>query len=740
MTMTQPCFFAPRRLWRTLAAIAAFSLASACTTPVIREAHDMAKAGQNEAASAHLMHALQASPSDSSLRQAWFLQRDITVTQLAAQADTARKEGRMADVADLVKRLDAVAPEHPRVAGLRAEIERQQRHQRLLADAKVAFDAQTYERAESSLRTLLGEDPANQAARSLLSRIEEKRESQTRRQATQTLATAMQPITLEFREAPLKTVFEALARAANVNFVFDKDVRSEAKVTLFLRNTLVDEALRVILSTQQLGSKLLNENTVLVFPATQQKQRDLLDTVTRTFYLVNADPKQAQAMVRTIAKTRDIFIDERLNLLVVRDTPEVVRLVERLVANLDLPDPEVMLELEVLEVSSKNIDQLGLSWPESASFGVPGSTGVVTTDSSLRWSIANPLALATIKATRGASNLLANPKIRARNREKAKILLGEKLPVVSTTTTANVGISSSVAYIDVGLKLDIEPQVQLDNDVTIKVALEVSSVTDKTTRTDGTTLYQIGTRQASTTLRLHDGETQVLAGLLNDNESRSASGIPGLIDIPLIRHLFGTVSNTHDKTEVVLLVTPRIVRNTVQPPVASGIMPSGTESQPGASPLLLRQGAAGMGAEQGKAAVGVRAASPAGRPGAASQGEQQITGPEEVMPGASFQVAVHNPSAAPITVTLQFDPNIIEPASPVQTGAVTVTVPAQGVQSALLRARADVRLADTDIGLDTGGAPLHLRVRNPNVPSPDEPAAMPDQVAPDVPPAPAEEH
>jgi len=706
---------------------------SACTTPAIREARDLAQSGQNEAASARLLQALQGSPTDSAVRQAWFQQRDVTVGQLAAQAEAARRAGRTDEVVALVKRMDAVAPEHPRAASLRADVERLQRHRRLLADARQAYEGQAYERAEASLRTLIGEDPSQQEARSLLARIEEQRESQTRTRATQSLATAMQPITLEFRDAPLKTVFEALARAANINFVFDKDVRSEAKVTLFLRNTLVDEALRVILSTQQLGSKLLNENTVMVFPATQQKQRELLDTVTRSFYLVNADPKQAQAMVRTTAKTRDIFVDESLNLLVVRDTPEVVRLVERLVQTLDLPDPEVMLELEVLEVSSKNVDQLGLSWPGAASYGVPDSTASITTGDALRWSVANPLALATLKATRGAANLLANPKIRARNREKAKILLGEKLPIFTTTATANVGLSSSVSYIDVGLKLDIEPTVQLDNDVTIKVALEVSSVTDKTSRNDGSLAYQVGTRQASTTLRLRDGETQVLAGLLNDNESRSAAGIPGLIDIPLLRHLFGTVTNSRDKTEVVLLVTPRIIRNIVQPAVSSAIMPSGTEAQPGASPLLLRQGQAGMGAGVGRAGPGARVQDNGGRPGAPQAG-QPITGPEEVMPGASFQVAVHNTGNTPLSATLQIDPSVLEPANPALPAGLTVTVPPHGTQSVMLRARADVRLADTDVVLDSGGAPLRLRVRNPNVPAPDDAQAPPPDAPPEPPP------
>lgn len=692
-------------------ALACAVLASGCTTPVVRQAQDLARQGQHEAAATLLHAAATATPADASVRQAWFQQRELAVSQLAVQAERARQAGRPDDMAEILRRMQAAAPDHPRTAALRDEVGRRDRQQRLMNEARSAFEAQAPERAEAALRTLLAEDPSRADARALLARIQAQRESQTRMQSTRALASAAQPITLEFREAPLKNVFEALARAAGINFVFDKDVRSEAKVTLFLRQTLVDEALRVILSTQQLGAKLLNDNTVLVFPGTQQKQRDVLDTVTRSFYLVNADPKQAQTLVRTIAKSRDVFVDDRLNLLVVRDTPEVMRLVERLVENIDLPDPEVMLELEVLEVAAKDVDQIGLSWPGTASYGIPDATGSISSFSGLRWSAANPLALATLKATRGATNLLANPKIRAKNREKAKVLLGEKLPVFTTTSTANVGVTSSVSYIDVGLKLDIEPQVQLDGDVTMKVALEVSSVTDRTQRNDGSLAYQVGTRQASTTLRLRDGETQVLAGLLNDSESRSAAGIPGLVDVPLLRHLFGTITSTRDKTEVVLLVTPRVIRNVVQPPSASALMPSGTEAQPGAVPLMLREGGVRSTPSQGAGRVpSIRPDDGSGR-GSLPAEPLQLSGPEEVVPGAAFAVSVRNDTAAPMSGTLLVDLSVLEPAGAAKAGGLGFSLPPQGQTTLMLKVRDAVRQADTEIGLDTGGTPLRLRVR-----------------------------
>jgi len=724
MTMSKHSFIR----WRLSGwGLAASLMLAACAGPAaIEEAEMLSRGGQYESAVARLQGALKERPEDRALRLAVLKEQDRAIAALSAQASAARDAGQPDELKRIQSRMAEIAPQHPRTQALRIEVDRLQRRARLFTDAQAAIDAKTFERAEASLRELLSEEPNNPRARSLLNRVEEIRANQARKQATQTLSVGTKPVTLEFREAPLKSVFEALARAANLNFVFDKDVRGDTKTTVFLRNIAVDEALRVILSTQQLSHKLLNENTVLVFPATQQKQRDVLDTVTKTYYLANTDPKQAQSLVRTVAKTRDIFIDERLNLMVVRDTPEVVRLIDRLMQNLDVAEAEVVMEVEVLEVSSTKVSEIGLSLPEVFNYGVPGAaagTAITTATNGLRWSTANPLAIATLRGSSGLSNLLANPSIRARNREKAKVLLGEKLPVFTTTSTANVGVSASVSYLDVGLKLEVEPQVQLDNDVTIKVALEVSSVTRTITGPQGSVAYQIGTRQASTTLRIRDGETQVLAGLINDNESRNATGVPGLQDLPLAGRLFGVTKDSRDKTEVILLITPRIVRSVVQPSVASAITPSGTEAQPGAVPLTLRDDVQAVLPTAGSGLGALPGARPGaiGRAGAGAGAlVVGVTGPEEVMPGASFQVVVNNPTAQPLNVTVSVDPSVLDIATPGgESGRLSVSVPARGRKPVFLRAKPEVALSDTVVSMD-GGEPLRLRVRNPNTPDPND--------------------
>jgi general secretion pathway protein D len=411
---------------------------------------------------------------------------------------------------------------------------------------------------------------------------------------------------VEFRDTPIRAVFEVLSRAAGLNFVFDKDVRTDTKITIFIRNNAVEDVLHVLLNTNGLDSKVLNENTLLIYPNTPAKNKDYQELVVRTFYLVNADAKLVETMLKSMAHVKDTFVDEKLNMIVVRDTPDAVRLAEHMVESVDIAEAEVMLELEVVELSRTRALNLGIQLPtniERESSSPTGSAGATATAaatagriatsnmSSLITTIPNPLLLANLYAQDTDANLLANPRIRVKNKERAKVLIGEKLPVITSTAVQNAGVASSVSYIDVGLKLEVEPQVYLDDEVGIKVNLEVNSnlgaVTVGSSATGQTTAYQVGTRSAQTTLRLHDGETQVLAGLINDNESATWSKVPGLSDIPGIGRLFSNDNSTHEKTEIVLLVTPRIVRNLATPDGGRILLPAGTESVVGARPLTI---------------------------------------------------------------------------------------------------------------------------------------------------------
>jgi general secretion pathway protein D len=298
-------------------------------------------------------------------------------------------------------------------------------------------------------------------------------------------------------------------------------------------------------------------------------------------------------MVRQLVKTRDLYVDEKLNLLVIRDTPQAVRMVEKLVASQDLGEPEVMLEVEVLEVGHTQLTDLGIRWPERVSMGIQGAGGVAGqitgreaqnfNSGLVRINVSDPLLALNLRQQAGRTNVLANPRIRVKSKEKARIHIGDRVPVVTTTAGATGFVSESVNYLDVGLKLEVEPQVHLNRDVGIKVGLEVSNISRETKTASGTLAYQVGTRNANTTLRLRDGETQVLAGLINDEDRRSANQVPGLARLPVLGRLFQDKSDTVNKTEVVLLITPRVIRGIERPGVRLEEFNSGTELEVGAA-------------------------------------------------------------------------------------------------------------------------------------------------------------
>jgi general secretion pathway protein D len=207
----------------------------------------------------------------------------------------------------------------------------------------------------------------------------------------------------------------------------------------------------------------------------------------------------------------------------------------------------------------------------------------------VRLTFADPLFLLTLHQTDGRTNLLANPQIRVRNKEKAKIHIGDRVPVLTTTAAAaGTFVSQSVTYLDVGLKLEVEPLVYLDDDVGIKLSLEVSSITNtiQTPSGSGTTLvYQVGTRNTTTALRLHDGETQVLAGLISDEDRRTATRIPGLGEVPALGRLFSSTSDNTVKTEIVLLITPRLLRTMQRVDARTVEFAAGTEASSSGGPL-----------------------------------------------------------------------------------------------------------------------------------------------------------
>lgn len=627
-------FISPSRISAIPVILAALALAGCLANPSIEQGRQNIAEGRYEDGVRLLDKASREDPADSKLRALSARERLNSASRLSQQGEQERNDGKLEAATLTFKRALDVDPTFARARQGLEQIEADQRHRKLMQDGDAALKRKNFDVAEAMGRAILAQEPGNSEARRLLNAVDQGRLASEIGESNKASAQPLnKPVTLEFRDATLKSVFEVLSRNAGVNFVFDKDVKGDAKVTVFVRNTPMDEVIRLILTTNQLEKQQLNNISYIIYPNTAAKQKEYQELAVRTFYLANAEAKQIQNMLKTVLKIKDVHVDEKLNVVVARDTPNALKLAEKLVQGLDVAEPEVMLELEVLEVNRSRLDELGIRWPSTVSFGsAAAATGSALNlnTSGLRTFAANPFLVADIKGTIDQNNLLANPRIRVRNREKAKVHIGDKLPVFTTTSTANVGVSASVTYLDVGLKLEVEPQIYLEDDVAIKVQLEVSSVVKEVQGPEKSLAYQVGTRSTNTTLRLKNGETQILAGLISDEERSSGSRIPGLGDLPLLGRLFGSQRDTHSKTEIILLVTPRVVRNILPPDWVRGTLPAGTEGMVGTPPLTIKN-------------MGPRSLSISATPGSAAANRPEPAAPVETTPAADSVAA---PAAA----------------------------------------------------------------------------------------------
>ncbi|MFD2366049.1 secretin N-terminal domain-containing protein [Pseudoduganella sp. GCM10020061] len=575
--------------WRRVRILAvpllALALAGCAAQMAYRDGRSLVERDQVEQGLVRLREAVERDPGNAQYRATFLMVRDRHATRQVDLAQRELQQGRVAEAKAAFQRALSIDPGHERARqGLR-DIEASQRHATLLADATALAAKKDYAIARAKLEAIITEQPGHEGARRLLADID----SQTAPPAVPSRLSAAyrQPVTIEFRDAPLRQVFEVLSRRSGLNFLFDKDVRSDSRTSIFLKNSTVEAAIHYLLTTNQLEQQVMDENTILIYPNVAAKVREYQQMVVKTFYLANADAKTVGNTLKVILKTRDIAIDEKLNMVIVRDSEDAVRLAEKLVALQDVAEAEVMLEVEILEIKRSRLTELGIAWPESLSFApiVTAATGPLTIDqlrglNGSRIGVSGVSAAITANKTDADANILANPRIRVRNKEKAKIVIGDKVPVITTTISPGSGgfASESVSYVDVGLTLNVEPTIYLNNEVGIRIALEVSNLVDKQTTSTGTTAYQIGTRQAQTFLQLKDGENQVLAGLINNEERSGGSKVPGVGDLPLVGRLFGVTLDDNQRTEIVLSITPHLVRTVQRPAAGASEFSAGTET------------------------------------------------------------------------------------------------------------------------------------------------------------------
>ena len=629
----------------TVGALAVTLLGGCAAERLYKDGTSQIESGQFEDGLESLRLAMKESPSDNQYRSAFRRQRDAIMNTLLEAAEKARREGRLSDADALVRRSRGIDSSNSRIPQVAQSITRDRQLTAELREAEKLSAAGKWQDAETMLRKITLQNPDIKGSADLRRRIDGQRMAFG---TSVPLLKARQerPITLQFRDTGLRTVLEALSRDTGINFILDKDVRADTRVTLFVQQVRVEDAIDLILIPAQLEKKIISENTMMIYPATPAKNKEYQDLLLRSFYIQNADLKQTMGMLKAMLKVKDVFIDERVNLLVLRDTPDVIRMAEKLIAAHDVPEPEVMLEVEILEISRIRDTNIGARYPETLSIVNGDLVNKLNSNITIN-----------LKDQEGRSNLLSNPRIRVKNRQKAKVQIGERVPVISSTTTPTTGgttvalVSQQITYLDIGLKLDVEPTVNMDDTVSIKLSLEVNTLGEKVETQTGAVAYRVGTRTTNTVLELKDGETQVLSGLIRDDDRRTANRLPVVGEFPILDRLFGSVATNGDKTEIVMSITPRLIRTVKRADVADQESWSGTESAFRTRPLMARPLAPETKPEAKPAAAAPRAVQPVntGAPAAVSPVAPPVAGqplpPSERMglPAGAAAITVDSP-------------------------------------------------------------------------------------------------
>jgi len=456
--------------------------------------------------------------------------------------------------------------------------------------------------ASDELAKALAIVPGSPPAQEAMAMLSEKRRT-TKNEDDELALKSTQPITLKFQNAKLKDVFELLSKTTGINILFDKDVRDDF-VSIFIKDASFKEVLNLILATNNLFMKKISDDTILIVPKLAQKLNQYQDLMIQTFYLSNIKAKDMINLLRTMLETKRIFVNDELNAIVIRDTPDKMKLAEKIIDANDRNPSEVMFEVEILEIDKNKSSQVG--WNLN-----PASATIALTP--------NPLTLTQLKALGESSYLftlpsivvdfmkqesdaktLANPKIRVVDNKVAKVTIGDKFPILLSTSTfsptgvttggtvqqAGTSLSTSVEYKDTGIKLTVEPNIHLNNNVTVKLNLTVTTLGNQVDLGNGTKQYEFGERNAESVLEIRDGETVVIGGLIGDQERNSVTKVPGLGDIPMVGKLFSNVGKSKVTTDLVMTITPRIVRLLETPDKEAQGFWSGTEETYSIKPLF----------------------------------------------------------------------------------------------------------------------------------------------------------
>lgn len=390
------------------------------------------------------------------------------------------------------------------------------------------------------------------------------------------------PIVLRFKDEGPKKIYDALSKASGINFIYDDRLPLDKKVTVDISDVTFEQAMDQLMVMNKHFYKIMDENTIYIAEDTQQKHKELDDLVIQTFYLSNADVKDVQVLLRTLLDARQIAQNDRLNAITIRDTPERVAVAQKIIESNDKAKSELIIDVELLEVNRNLLRNLGIDLigggtsggtGKSLNLSFGGGSSVSLNNLDLlkqagSWLIGPiPGVVVNFLKTDADAQVIAKPQLRVSEGAKATVRIGDRIPIPNTTFNAaptvggTVGVPiTSFTYQNVGINIDLEPRVHHNREITLKGKIEISALSGEVAAGGGLTQPIIGTREIESTIRLRDNETNLLAGLIRETERHSMSGVAGLSDIPVLKRLFGSTQTTIEKTDIVLMLTPHIIR------------------------------------------------------------------------------------------------------------------------------------------------------------------------------------
>ncbi len=405
-----------------------------------------------------------------------------------------------------------------------------------------------------------------------------------------------EPITLHMAEDS-KVIYESLSKAAGINVLFDPDYNSK-RISIDLTNTSLEDALRIVATASGTFWKPITRGTIFVAADTRVKRQELEQVAIQVFYLANStqqnDLNDVQTALRNVLPNAKLYGVQNQNAIVMRGTPDELLLAGQLIDDLDKPKPEVTIDVAVMQVDRDKVRNIGLQWPQTLSATLTTTStasGATLTLNDLanlnakNFSLTVGTAQAEMLLTDTDTQILQNPRLRAADGQKATLKIGEKIPVATGSYSAP-GVSPTAAagyaqtqfqYMDVGVNVEMTPTIHYNGDVSLKVKIEISSETGTST-IEGVTEPIIGQQSVEEMIRLKEGESNILGGLLQEQNNLTVSGTPGLGEIPFLKYLFSTQEREVQHEEIVFLITPHLVRGMQIDPLNMRQIDTGTNN------------------------------------------------------------------------------------------------------------------------------------------------------------------